>query len=102
MFATSCPRSLASASGGGGISCTAPTATGGRSATSPSVFSAPCPAQSSTHSWCGSGPDDVVFFVHTYDLTPAEHVQLEARGVRIVRGEIARLVVEDDLLTALR
>jgi len=43
--------------------------------------------------------DDVVFFVHTYDLTPAEHVQLEARGVRIVRGEIARLVVEDDLLT---
>src|ERR1700704_5776288 len=43
--------------------------------------------------------DDVAFFVHTYDLTAAEHVQLEARGVRIVRGEVARLVVEDDRLT---
>jgi thioredoxin reductase len=43
--------------------------------------------------------DDVAFFVHTYDLTADEHVQLEARGVRIVRGEIARLVVEGDRLT---
>jgi len=43
--------------------------------------------------------DDVAFFVHTYDLTAAEHVQLEARGVRIVRGEVARLVVEGDRLT---
>ena len=42
---------------------------------------------------------DVAFFVHTYDLTPDEEVQLEARGVGIVRGEIARLVVEDDRLT---
>jgi thioredoxin reductase len=43
--------------------------------------------------------DDVAFFVHTYALTADEHAQLEARGVRIVRGEIARLVVEDDQLT---
>ena len=43
--------------------------------------------------------DDVVFFVHTYDLTSAERVQLEARGMRIVTGEVARLVVEDDRLT---
>jgi thioredoxin reductase len=43
--------------------------------------------------------DDVAFFVHTYDLTSAEGVQLEARGVRIVRGEVARLVVEDGRLT---
>jgi len=43
--------------------------------------------------------DDVVFFVHTYDLMPAEQRQLEARGIRIVSGEIARLVVEDDRLT---
>jgi thioredoxin reductase len=42
--------------------------------------------------------DDVAFFVHTYDLTAAEQVELEARGVRIVRGEIARLVVEDERL----
>ena len=42
--------------------------------------------------------DDVAFFVHTYDLTAAEQVELEARGVRIVRGEVARLVVEDERL----
>ena len=43
--------------------------------------------------------DDVVFFVHTYELTPDELAQLEARGVRVVHGEIARLVVEADRLT---
>jgi thioredoxin reductase len=43
--------------------------------------------------------DDVVFFVHAYDLTPAERVQLEARGVQVVSGEVVRLVVEDDRLT---
>jgi thioredoxin reductase len=43
--------------------------------------------------------DDVTFFAHTYELTRAEQDQLEARGVRIVRGELARLVVEDDRLT---
>ena len=43
--------------------------------------------------------DDVVFFVHTYDLTSAERVQLEARGIRVVSGEVTRLVVEDDRLT---
>jgi thioredoxin reductase len=42
--------------------------------------------------------DDVVFFVHTYDLTSAERVQLEARGIRVVSGEVARLQVEDDRL----
>ena len=43
--------------------------------------------------------DDVTFFVNTYDLTEAEQAQLEARGVQIVRGEVARLVVEDDRLS---
>ena len=43
--------------------------------------------------------DDVVFFVHDYALTGAEAAGLEARGVGIVRGEVARLVVEDDRLT---
>ena len=43
--------------------------------------------------------DDVVFVVHTYDLTSAESLQLEARGIRIVRGEVARLIVEADRLT---
>jgi thioredoxin reductase len=43
--------------------------------------------------------DDVAFFVHTYALSAVERVQLEVRGVRIVRGEVARLVVEDDRLT---
>jgi thioredoxin reductase len=43
--------------------------------------------------------DDVVFFVHTYDLTSAEEAHLEARAIRIVRGDVARLVVEADRLT---
>jgi thioredoxin reductase len=43
--------------------------------------------------------DDVVFFVHTYDLTPAEQRQLGARRIRVVSGEVARLVVQDDRLT---
>ena len=42
---------------------------------------------------------DVVFFTHTYELSDAERIGLEARGVQIVPGEIARLVVEDDPLT---
>jgi thioredoxin reductase len=42
--------------------------------------------------------DDVVFFVHTYDLTSTERHQLRARGVRVVDGEVVRLVVEDDRL----
>lgn len=43
--------------------------------------------------------DDLVFFVHTHDLTAREREQLEARGIRIVVGEVARLLVEDDHLT---
>ena len=43
--------------------------------------------------------DDVVFFVHTYHLMPAEQRQLEARRIRVVPGEVARLVVQDDRLT---
>ncbi len=43
--------------------------------------------------------DDVVFFAHTYDLTSRERGQLNARGVRIVEGEVARLVADGDRLT---
>jgi thioredoxin reductase len=43
--------------------------------------------------------DDVVFFEHDYVLRDAEEDQLAARGVTVVRGEIARLVVEADRLT---
>ena len=42
---------------------------------------------------------DVAFFAHTYELTSAEQSQLEARGIQIVRGDVARLVVDDDRLT---
>jgi thioredoxin reductase len=43
--------------------------------------------------------DDVVFIVHTYDLSTTERAGLETLGIRIVDGEVARLVVEDDRLT---
>jgi thioredoxin reductase len=42
--------------------------------------------------------EDVVFFAHTSDPTTEELDQLEARGVRVVRGEVARLVVDADRL----
>ena len=42
--------------------------------------------------------DDVVFFSHTYDLAATERAELEARGVQVVREELARLVVKDDRL----
>jgi thioredoxin reductase len=42
--------------------------------------------------------DDVVFFAHTSDLTPEEVRQLDARGVRVVTGQVASLVVESDRL----
>jgi thioredoxin reductase len=42
--------------------------------------------------------DDVVFFTHTYAVADAEREQLEARGLRIVDGEVHGLVVEDDRL----
>ncbi|MGA3221650.1 MAG: AAA family ATPase [Acidimicrobiales bacterium] len=42
--------------------------------------------------------DDVAFFVHTYDLSSAERAQLEARDIKTVTGEVARLVAEPDWL----
>ncbi|MCB0959333.1 MAG: NAD(P)/FAD-dependent oxidoreductase [Acidimicrobiales bacterium] len=42
---------------------------------------------------------DVTFFAHTYDLTELERRQLDARGITVVAGEVAGLVVEDDRLT---
>jgi thioredoxin reductase len=42
--------------------------------------------------------DDLVFFTHAYELTKGEGEQLEARGIRIVDGEVRGLVVHDDRL----
>ncbi len=42
--------------------------------------------------------DDVVFFVYSYDLTPTERAELDARQIRVVEGEVARLVVDADRL----
>ena len=44
--------------------------------------------------------DDVVFFANTYELSSSERQGLAARGIRIVEGEVARLVVEADHLSA--
>jgi thioredoxin reductase len=41
----------------------------------------------------------VVFFTHTYELDGDEREQLVARGIEIVDGPIAKLVVTDDQLT---
>ncbi len=43
--------------------------------------------------------DDVIFFVHTYVLTDAERTELDARGVGVIDGRVARLVLDADRLT---
>ncbi len=45
--------------------------------------------------WSG----DVIFFSRTDDLTLAEQRQRKSRGIAVVPGEVARLVVENDRLT---
>ncbi|MER5325640.1 NAD(P)/FAD-dependent oxidoreductase [Streptosporangium roseum] len=45
-----------------------------------------------------SWSDDVVFFPHTLELTAQDRERLEARGLRLVEGEIKRLVVDGDRL----
>jgi thioredoxin reductase len=42
--------------------------------------------------------DDVAFFAHTHALTDDERRRLVARGIEVVDGEVAGLVVEDDRL----
>jgi thioredoxin reductase len=43
--------------------------------------------------------DDVVYFAHTQEPTEAEAAELDARGIHVVHGDVARLVVDDDHLT---
>jgi thioredoxin reductase len=42
--------------------------------------------------------DDVVFFVHPSDVSAPDRAQLAARGIRVVDGEVVRLVVDNDRL----
>ncbi len=46
--------------------------------------------------------DDVVFFTHALAVTVDERAGLVARGVDVVDGRVARLVVEDDRLHAVQ
>jgi thioredoxin reductase len=43
--------------------------------------------------------DDVVYFAHTHEPSAEEEAALVARGIHVCRGEVRRLVVEDDRLT---
>ncbi|TDD39023.1 NAD(P)/FAD-dependent oxidoreductase [Actinomadura sp. KC06] len=42
--------------------------------------------------------DDVVFFPHTLELTAEDRERLDARGLRIIEGEVKQLVIADDRL----
>jgi thioredoxin reductase len=44
--------------------------------------------------------DDVVYFAHSHEPDEVERAQLESRGITILQGEVARLVVEGDRLRA--
>ncbi len=46
--------------------------------------------------------DDVIFFAHTYPVTASERAALDARGVQVVDGRVARLSVVDDRLNAVQ
>jgi thioredoxin reductase len=46
--------------------------------------------------------DDVVYFVHTGAVSVAERTQLEARGIRVVDGEVVGLVVDADQLVGVQ
>jgi thioredoxin reductase len=43
--------------------------------------------------------DDVIYFAHTQEPTPVEASELDARGIRVVHGQVAGLIVDDDRLT---
>lgn len=43
--------------------------------------------------------DDVVYFANTQEPTATEAAELDARGIRVTHGDVARLVVENDRLT---
>lgn len=43
--------------------------------------------------------DDVAFFTHTLDVSARERAELDARGIRVIDGEVVGLVVDDDQLT---
>ncbi|HEY7206766.1 MAG TPA: NAD(P)/FAD-dependent oxidoreductase [Gaiellaceae bacterium] len=46
--------------------------------------------------------DDVVFLAHTYALTESERAALDAHGIHVVDGLVARLSVVDDRLDAVQ
>jgi thioredoxin reductase len=46
--------------------------------------------------------DDVIFFAHTYPVTASERAALDARGVHVVDGLVARFSVVDDRLNAVQ
>ena len=46
--------------------------------------------------------DDVIYFAHTQEPSATEADELRARHIRVVPGEIARLVIEDDELTGVQ
>jgi thioredoxin reductase len=46
--------------------------------------------------------DDVIFFSHTHPVTASERDALDARGIHVIEGLVARLSVVDDRLNAVR
>jgi thioredoxin reductase len=46
--------------------------------------------------------DDVIFFAHTYSVTAGERAALDARGIQVIEGLVARLSVVDDRMDAVQ
>ena len=43
--------------------------------------------------------DDVIFFAHSVDLDPGQHLQLRRSGVNVVTGVVTRLLIDADRLS---
>ncbi|WP_198417221.1 NAD(P)/FAD-dependent oxidoreductase [Cryobacterium sinapicolor] len=74
------------------------TATATRCATSPLECSAEAPKQSSTPSSSRQWSPDVILFTNGDAVNPDQRELLNTRGVSVITGSVARLVVADDRL----
>ena len=96
------PDLPACGSGGDATSCTARIATGGRSATSRSASSGHDPTPSSTPCWCANGRTTWCSSRTRWTSAGTIWPRWVHEGIRVVSGDVAGLVVDDDHLTGVQ
>ena len=89
-------------SGGGATSCTAPTATAGRCATSTIAVLGTGPGSVHQALLFSQLTDDLTFVTHGFDPDEDARGMLAAAGVAVVEGPVQAVSVDDDAVTGLR